>query len=95
VPFHWVKILSSPPKERRETVRDICFRHGARLCEGQTYYDAQGAAYSLVEVPAEEPEQRALLDELQATQWLGLVDADEHASETKPPFSGGRQADYD
>jgi hypothetical protein len=90
VPFHWVRIGSSPPRERRDQVRDICRRHGGRLCENQIFYDGQGQAHALVELPADEKQYDALLTELDAHDWLGLVHADEQATGTKPPGSGKR-----
>ena len=89
MPFHWVKIVSSPPVKRRDDVKKICHDHGADLIGGQIYYDdAEGAAYALVEGPEGEQGQRELLDALGSLQWVGLVDADEKAAGKKPPPSG-------
>ena len=90
MPFHWVAIPSSPPRERRDDVREICRRHGGRLCENQVYYDEQGAAHALVELPGDEGKQHDLLDELNAEEWLGLVHADEKHDGKRPPKSGRR-----
>jgi hypothetical protein len=90
VPFHWTRLPSSPPRERRDNVREICRRHGGRLCDDQVYYDAEGQAHALVQLPADEGAQRALLDELEAQDWLGLIDADEKHSGKEPPKSGRR-----
>ena len=89
MPFHWVKIVSSPPVKRRDDVKKICHDHGADLVAGQIYYDdAEGTAFALVEGPDGEKEQQALLDALDALQWVGLVDADEKAAGKKPPPPG-------
>jgi hypothetical protein len=90
VPFHWLAITSSPPQQRRDEVREICQRHGGRLCENQIYYDEQGVAHALVEVPADDGKQRDLLDALGAQEWLGLVHADEKHDGKRPPKSGRR-----
>ncbi len=90
MPFHWVRLSSSPPRERRDEVRDICRRHGGRLCESQIYYDEQGQAHALVELPPDQGKHGALLDELGAQDWLGLVHADEQHGGTRPPKSGRR-----
>lgn len=94
MPFHWVKIVSSPPVKRRDDVKKICHAHGADLIGGQIYYDdVEGAAYALVQGPDGEQGQSALLDELGALEWLGLVDADQKASGKKPPHSGHKSKD--
>jgi hypothetical protein len=89
VPFHWVKIVSSPPVKRRNDVKKLCNDHGADLVGGQIYYDdEEGSAFALVKGPDGEQEQKALLDALQSLQWIGLVDADEKEAGKKPPKSG-------
>jgi hypothetical protein len=88
MPFHWVRIRSSPPRERRDEVREICRRHGGRLCENEIYYDEQGQAHALVELPADGKQVDGLLADLGAQDWLGLVHAEEQASGRKPPKSG-------
>jgi hypothetical protein len=87
MPYHWLVILSSPPRERRDEVREICRRHGGRLCENQIYYDEAGQAHALVQLPADAGRQQALLTELGATGWTGLVDADEQEEDVRPPHS--------
>ncbi len=87
VPFFWARIPSSPPRERRDEVREICRRRGARLAEDQIYYDAEGMACALIEVSVHEAEQQALLDDLSPLSWVGLVNADEYADGTRPPES--------
>jgi hypothetical protein len=82
-----MKIRSSPPQERRDEVQRICRRHGGRLCEKQIYYDTRGGAYALVELPADPAKQKALIDELGATVYTGLVHADEKAAGVHPPRS--------
>ena len=89
MPFHWVKIKSSPPVKRRDDVKRICHDHGADLIGGQIFYDeAEGTAFALVKGPDGEKGQSDLLEALQAEQWVGLVDADEKAAGKKPPKSG-------
>jgi hypothetical protein len=78
MPYNWVRVPSSPPRERRDDIREICRRHGARLCENQTYYDELDQAHALIEVRDLEAFQ-GLLDELGATESTSLVDADEKA----------------
>jgi hypothetical protein len=91
MPFIWARLPSSPPRERRDEVLEICGRHGGRLCENQIFYDEQGdSARALIELPAEEAKQQALLDELRAHEWLGLVHADEKMAGTNPPQSRRR-----
>lgn len=85
MPYHWTTITSSPPLERRVQVAAICRRHGGHLCENQIFYDDNGGTYALVQLPADETRQRALLDELGATSELGLVDADEKENGDLPP----------
>jgi len=79
VPYSWVKITTSPPRERRDEVADTCRKHGGRLCERQIFYNEEGAAYALIEWPNREEAAQALLAELGATDHVGLVDADERA----------------
>jgi hypothetical protein len=87
MPYHWARLSSSPPRTRREDVREICRRHDARLSEGQLYYDEHGAAYALIDLPENEDQQQALLEELGADEWVGLVDADEQVERRRPPRS--------
>ena len=90
MPYHWIVLRSSPPRERRDEVSDLCRKHGGRLCENQIYYDEGGKTFALVELPRDEGKYRALLDELEASEWLGLVHADEKHAGSKPPRSGRR-----
>ena len=92
MPFHWLRIPSSPPQKRRDDVEKICKEHGARLCEQQTFYDQDGQAYALVEVPGDEARVEQLLTRLNATSWKGLVHADEKAGGANPPRSKKREA---
>lgn len=88
--FIWTIVPSSPALERRAEVREICKGHGGRLVEEQIFYGADGShAYALIELPAG-ADQQALVDDLSAHEWLGLVHADEHAGGTQPPASGNR-----
>jgi hypothetical protein len=77
MPFHWVKIPSSPPIERRDRVREICKEHDARLAFDQIFYDPEGGAYALVQGPDDPCEAGKLFEELKAIKVLLLVDADE------------------
>lgn len=89
MPFHWVKIGSSPPVKRRNDVKKICNDHGADLIGNQIYYDESvGTAFALVKGPDGEQGQQDLLNALAALEWIGLVDADEKAAGKKPPHSG-------
>lgn len=89
MPYSWVRIPSSPPRERRDEVADTCRRHGGRLCERQIFYNEEGTAFALVEWPNREEAARALLTELGATDHLALVDADERDSgaEAQAPYT--------
>jgi len=85
VPFIWTKVPSSPPRQRRDEVREICRRRGARLCEDQIYYDEDGVAHALIEVSVHEAEKNALIEDLGAYDWIVLADADEKADRGGPP----------
>jgi hypothetical protein len=87
MPYNWVRISSSPPRERRTEVWDICFSHGGRLCENQIYYDDAGGTYALVELPDDPDQQQALREALGVTEFTGLVHADEKANDISPPPS--------
>ena len=89
MPFHWVRIPSSDPEERRAAVSDICKSHNAILCcDGQIFYDRQGKAYALVKVPEDPCDEGALLRELRAIKVIFLVDA----TEQKALLHGEEQA---
>jgi hypothetical protein len=96
MPYHWVRVPSSPPQQRRDDVAGICLSHGGRLVEGQIFYDAKGKnkAWALVETPADEAQRDALLQALHAIKWTGLVDADEEADGKAPPPSRGDDGFY-
>jgi hypothetical protein len=85
MPYHWVRIPSSPPRARRNDVWDICFRHGARLCENQIFYDSEDGAHALIQLPDNADAQMALLEELGAISFTGLVGADEKENGLLPP----------
>lgn len=89
MPFHWVRIASSPPKQRRDEVAEICRRHNARLCENEIFYD-DGDVHALIEVSDDAAQQQALLDELNAFEWLGKVGADEKEAGKSPPGRGSK-----
>lgn len=80
MPYSWVKVRTSPPRERRDEIADICRQHGGRLCERQLFYNEEGSAYALVEWPHREEAAQALLEEIGASDHVALVDADERAS---------------
>jgi hypothetical protein len=89
VGYVWTRMHSSPPVQRRDEVREICRRHGGHLAENQIFYDGGGDyAYALIELPADADKQKALIDDLRAHQWTGLVHADDHEAGTQPPQSG-------
>lgn len=87
VPYHWARIASSPPTQRRNEVAEICRRHNAKLIHNQSFYDKDGNLFVLIDGPDNEAEQQALRDELAAFEWLGLVDADEKEAGKHPPPS--------
>jgi hypothetical protein len=86
MPFHWVKITSSPPVERRDEVKAICEAHNARLAFDQIFYDPEGSAYALVRGPDDDScEAGKLFAELNAIKVVFLVDADEKEKEDGSP----------
>jgi len=86
VPFHWVRMPSSPPTQRRNDVRQICQRHGAKLANNEIYYENDdNVAFALIEVPDDPAQQQALLSELGATEAVGKVSSDEKAAGKHPP----------
>jgi hypothetical protein len=85
MPYRWVKITSSPPKQRRDEVKDKASGKGGRLCENQIFYDAGGQAFALVQVPADPAKEHDILAAIGATESFGLVDADEKADGVQPP----------
>jgi hypothetical protein len=88
VPYNWVRVPSSPPRARRNDVWDICFRHGGRLCENQIFYNDDGdVAHALIQMPDNPDSQLALLEELGAISFIGLVAADERENDLSPPPS--------
>jgi len=87
MPYNWMKIHSSPAKQRRDEVKDKSKNKGGRLCEGQIFFDADGQAYALVQVPDDPQERQQLIADLGATSVLGLVDADEQDGGVAPPPS--------
>ena len=88
MPYSWVKVQTSPPRQRRDEVADICRRHGGRLCERQIFYGEDGLAYALIEWPNREEAAQALLEELEATDRVSLFDADEKAEMDEGGESG-------
>jgi hypothetical protein len=90
VPNYWARIPSSPPERRRDEIADICRRHGARLCENETYYGGSDAeCWALIRL-GRQTDVDALMNELRAVEWQGLVDAHEKARGERPPPSGRR-----
>jgi hypothetical protein len=87
MPYHWARIASSPPQQRRNEVGQICQRHDARLCENEIFYDEAGDVHALIEVPDDPAKQQALLDELGALESVGKVDAGEKEAGKNPPKS--------
>jgi hypothetical protein len=94
MPFHWVRIHSSPPQERRDEVKRTCQEYDARLVGEQIYWDQSGQAYALIEWRSEisDKDLDAFLGKLGGTSWKGLVHADEKIGGTKPPKSKKRDA---
>lgn len=91
MPYHWVKIHSSPPQERRDEIAGICIEHGARLVDNEIFYDDEKGTFALVALPEDEEAALGLMDELGAYSWVGLVNADEKAEGLTPPDSGPPQ----
>jgi hypothetical protein len=88
MPYNWVRVHSSPAPKRRDDIKQKCRRHGARLCENQTFYDEDsGKAWALIEMPADESKWEALHQDLEVLGWVGLVDADEKGAGKHPPPS--------
>ena len=85
MPYHWLKIPSSPPKQRRDDVKDKTSGKGGNLVGAQIFYDANGQAYALIKDPGNSGKLQELLADLGATESLGLVDADEKDSGVQPP----------
>jgi hypothetical protein len=82
MPYNWVRIPSSPPIERWEQVKGILGKYeGASLAFDEIFYDREGNAYALVEVPADPCEVGKLLADLKAIKVLFLVDAHEKAED--------------
>jgi hypothetical protein len=85
MPYHWAKIPSSPPIDRRDEVKAICEAHNARLAFDQIFYDPDGSAYVLVRGPDDSCEAGKLFEELNAIKVHLLVDADEKEKEDASP----------
>ena len=85
MPYHWLKIPSSPPKQRRDDVKNKASGKGGNLVGAQIFYDASGQAYALIKDPGNAGKLQELLAELGATESLGLVDADEKDAGAQPP----------
>jgi hypothetical protein len=93
MPFHWVRIRSSPPQERRDQVKQTCEEYGARLVGDEVYWDQDGQAYALVEWrnDVSDDEFEELLGKVGGTSWKGLVHADEKVDGASPPRSKKRE----
>jgi hypothetical protein len=77
---------SSPPTQRRNDVRQICQRHGAKLANNEIYYeDDDNTAFALIEVPDDPNQQQGLFAELGAFEASGKVSADEKEAGKSPP----------
>jgi hypothetical protein len=86
MPYHWVKIQSSPPKERRDKANRDAQSNNGHLAEGQIFYDKTGQAYALVKHDGNNGNKHTkMLDDLQGTEALGLIDADEKAAGAAVP----------
>ncbi|HWQ01917.1 MAG TPA: hypothetical protein VN449_07350 [Gaiellaceae bacterium] len=85
MPYHWLKIPSSPPKQRRDDVKDKANGKGGSLVGAQIFYDATGQAYALIKDPGNPGKLAELLADLGVTDQLGLVDADEKDAGAQPP----------
>ena len=79
MPYNWVRVTSSPARDKRDEIREACREDNvARLCENQIYYvdGKPGEAYALIEV-RNEYAFRSLSEERGWTVVHILVDADE------------------
>lgn len=85
MPFHWVRIPSSPPRTRLKEVRDICTAHQAVLCGDTIFYGSDNdRAHALIDVSAT-PNEQALLNALGAFEASGKLSADEkHRGDSLP-----------
>ena len=92
MPFHWVRISSSPPQERRDEVKRTCKEYGARLVGEEIYWDESGQAYALIDWRRDitDDELEELLGKVGGTSWKGLVHADEKVGGATPPKSKKR-----
>jgi hypothetical protein len=88
VPFHWVRVPSSPPMTALNAVRQACQKHGARLCEDTIFYGSDNdRAQALIEVPDDGAKQLALLKDLGAFEASGKLSAAEKDAGKKLPTS--------
>jgi hypothetical protein len=86
MPYHWVKIQSSPPKQRRDEVKRDAGNNDGDLVSQQIFFDAGGQAYALVKVPKNHPKKQAMFAAIKKNgPALGLVDADEKDAGEQPP----------
>ncbi len=76
---------SSPPGIRRDQVATACTDNSAELCDNRIYYRQAGnVCWALIKVP-DDYDPAALMQALNATHWIGLVDNDEKAVPKQPP----------
>jgi hypothetical protein len=83
MPYRWVKISSSPPKQRRDEVKNKVNGKGGGLVGNQIFYD-DGQAFALIKLPGDPAKAAELLADLGATVQLSLVDADEKDAGVQP-----------
>jgi hypothetical protein len=80
VPNFWVRIQMSPPKQRRDEVREIVKRWGGKLREDQLYKQIgrPGIGYVLIKGPDDPAAYNHMLDDLDAGPGtIHLLDIDE------------------
>jgi hypothetical protein len=94
VPFHWVRMASSPPQQKLDDVLAACAaQQNVTLVTGQIYYgDEDNIAFALIEVPAGQTpaQQKVLLTALKAIESHGKVDANEKQKGDRPPPDSGQ-----
>jgi hypothetical protein len=94
VPFHWVRMESSPPDKKLAEVGDACTQAGVTLVTEQIYYgDEDNVAFALIEVPASQTKAdlNSLLTALGSIESYGKVDANEKQKGDRPPPDSGRR----
>jgi hypothetical protein len=94
MPYHWVRIASSDPDERRKEVKEAVEGYEAKLVGEEIYFDQDGQAYALIDwgrdIADDELEKLLGESEVRGTSWKGLVGVDERVGKKNPPKSKTR-----